>query len=422
MAASPARAVALRVLRRVDADGAFADRAFRSEADRAALDPRDRAFAQRLAYGAIQRRMTLDHVIDALAARPPDPAIRDALRLGVFQLLWFDAVPARAAVDQTVELVKELDPRVAGFANAVMRRATREARSRIDELPEDSPVLLSHPLWLAQMWRQALGPDEAVALMRADNEPAESALRVNELRTTRDDLLPALAERGANALPAPGLPEGIVVHGPFDAHGSDLFERGLLMPQSRGSMHVGRIVDPQPGERVLDMCAAPGAKTTHLAALMRGQGQVVAVEENTARAAELEANAARLGAVIVEVRRADARVPVDPGGFDRVLLDAPCSDLGTLQSRPDARWRKGPAQVRELAALQRELLEAAAAQVRAGGAVVYSVCTISPDEGPRQVESFLDDHPELDLERDPVQLLPHRDATDGFFIARMRHR
>jgi 16S rRNA (cytosine967-C5)-methyltransferase len=422
MAASPARMVALRVLRRVDADGAFADRAFRSEADRAALDPRDRAFAQRLAYGAIQRRMTLDHVIDGLIGRSPDPAVRDALRLGVFQLLWFDAVPAHAAVDQTVELVKELDPRAAGFANAVMRRATREARSRVDGLPEDSPVLLSHPEWLAEMWREALGPEEAVALMRADNEPAESALRANELRITRDELLAAFAERGAAARPVPELPEGVVIDGPFDLHGSDLFARGLLMPQSRGSMLVSRVLDPQPGERVLDMCAAPGAKTTHLAALMRGEGDVVAVEENAARAAELEANAARLGAAIVDVRRADARVPIARDGFDRVLLDAPCSDLGTLQSRPDARWRKALAQIRELAALQRELLEAAAAQLRQGGALVYSVCTISPDEGQRQVEALLYAHHELELERDPVQLLPHREGTDGFFIARMRRR
>src|SRR5436309_2227665 len=316
MPASVARAVALRVLRRVDEDGAFADRAFRAEADRAGLDPRDRAFAQRLAYGAIQRRMTLDHVIDGLTTRAPDPPMRDALRLGIFQLLWFDAVPARAAVDQTVELVKEVDPRAAGFANAVMRRAAREARSRVDQLPEDSPVLLSHPAWLAEMWRKALGPDEALALMRADNEPAESAVRANELRITRDELLAALAERGADARPARDLPEGVVIDGPFDIHGSDLFERGLVMPQSRGSMLVSRLLDPQEGELMLDMCAAPGAKTTHLAALMRGQGRVVAVEENAVRAAELEANAARLGASIVEVRRADAREPIERDGFD----------------------------------------------------------------------------------------------------------
>jgi 16S rRNA (cytosine967-C5)-methyltransferase len=348
--------------------------------------------------------------------------VRDALRLGVLQLAWFDAVPPRAAVDQTVELVKAFDPRVAGFANAVMRRAAREAPGLIDALPADSPILLSHPEWLAEMWGAALGAEEAVALMRRDNEPAESALRANELRIARDDLLSALAERGANARPAPDLAEGIVVEGSFDAHGSDLFERGLLMPQSRGSMLVGRMLDPQPRERVLDMCAAPGAKSTHLAALMRGEGQVVALEANATRAGELEANVERLGAPIVTVRCADARTEIEPEAFDRILLDAPCSDLGTLQSRPDARWRKGPEQVRELASLQRELLEAATGQLRRGGTLVYSTCTISPAEGPGQVDRLLDDHSELELDGEPVQLLPHRDGTDGFFIARMRRR
>jgi 16S rRNA (cytosine967-C5)-methyltransferase len=171
---------------------------------------------------------------------------------------------------------------------------------------------------------------------------------------------------------------------------------------------------------VLDMCAAPGAKSSHLAALMRGEGEVVAVERNPARARELEANVRRLGASNVAVREADARVPVERDGFDRVLVDAPCSDLGTLQSRPDARWRKSPEQVRELAALQRELLEAAAVQVRPGGTLVYSICTISRAEGPDQVDRHLADHPELALVGDPVQLLPHRDRTDGFFVARMQ--
>jgi 16S rRNA (cytosine967-C5)-methyltransferase len=264
--------------------------------------------------------------------------VRDALRLGLLQLLWLDSVPARAAVDQTVELVKSASPRAAGFANAVMRRAAREARSLVDSLPDDSPVLLSHPDWLADMWRSSLGPADAALLMRRDNEPAESALRVNELRTTRDELLRALGERGAEARPAPDLPEGVVVDGAFDAHGSDLFERGLLMPQSRGSMLVGRLVDPRPRERVLDLCAAPGAKSTHLAALMRGEGEVVAVEE----------------------------------------------------------------------------------QVPPGGTLVYSICTISPPEGPEQVERLLADDPGLELAGEPIQLLPHIEGTDGFFIARMR--
>jgi 16S rRNA (cytosine967-C5)-methyltransferase len=181
--ASPGRACAYRVLRRVTADAAFADRAFRAEAERSQLDARERGFAQRLAYGTVQRLRTVDHVVEALAARPVDDPVRDALRLGVFQLIWMDAVPDRAAVDQTVELVKEAQPRATGFANAVMRRAATEARRLVAALPPASPVALSHPDWLAAMWSAELGPAEALALMRADNEPAESALRANELRT-----------------------------------------------------------------------------------------------------------------------------------------------------------------------------------------------------------------------------------------------
>ncbi|MFL5780571.1 MAG: 16S rRNA (cytosine(967)-C(5))-methyltransferase RsmB [Thermoleophilaceae bacterium] len=440
MSVSAARACAYATLRRVTAEGAYADRAFRSQAERAGLDHRDRAFAQRLAYGAIQRLRTLDHVIEALASRPVDAPVLDALRLGVLQLVWMGSVPDRAAVDQTVELVKAESPRAAGFANAVMRRAAREAPAIVARLDPDSPVALSHPDWLAEMWADALGPAEAAALMRADNEPAESALRANTLRATRDDLLAALRDLGADARPAPplrmaeadgggdlagevpaGLPEGIVVGGAFDAHGSGLFADGLLMPQSRGSMLVARALDPQPGERVLDMCAAPGAKSTHLAALMANDGEVVAVERNAARGRELADNARRLGATIVDVRVADAREPAG-GAFDRVLLDAPCSDLGTLQSRPDARWRKSPDAIADLARLQRELMATAVAQLGPGGTIVYSVCTISPSEGRKQIEWLLAEHPELAPWADPVQLLPHRDGTDGFFIARMGRR
>jgi 16S rRNA (cytosine967-C5)-methyltransferase len=421
MPASPARAVARRVLERVFREGAWADRAFRGEADRARLDPRERAFAQALAYGAVQRVRTLDHVLERLSSRTLDevqPDVRDALRLGVLQVVWLDGVPDRAAVDQTVELVKAAAPRAGGFANAVMRRAAREARGIVEALPETAPeeagLKHSHPDWLARMWWQQLGAEDARALMARDNEPAESAVRVNTLRARPEDVRAELERAGARARPAEplgagALPEGIVIDGAFDAHGSDLFARGLVMPQSRGSMLVARTLAPRPGERVLDMCAAPGAKSTHLAALMEDEGEVVAVEANEQRAGELRANAARLGTTIVDVRTQDAREPVEPGGFDRVLLDAPCSDLGTLQSRPDARWRKGPAAIEELAGLQRELLDAALAQLRPGGRLVYSTCTISPRE---QVEAL----PAMRAEA-PVQLLPHRHGTDGFFVA-----
>lgn len=435
------RRCAYRVLRRVSEQGAYADRAFRAEAERAGLGPRDRAFAQRLVYGAVQRRATLDHVLGALADRSVeaiDPPLRDALRLGLLQLVYLDAVPDHAAVDQTVELAGLGRPAGRGFVNAVMRRAAREARQVVAGLSADSPaeaaVLHSHPEWLVRLWWGSLGPEETRLLLERDNEPPESAVRANELLTTRAELRASLRRAGVRSRPAPGVPEGLVLEAPFDVHGSPLFEAGALIPQSRASMLAGRVLGPRPGERVLDLCAAPGAKATHIAALMRGRGTLVAVERHAGRCAELASNLRRMGAPWAEVRRADAAS--DPSGelFDRVLLDPPCSDLGVLQARPDARWRKTPAQIEDLAATQSSLLAAAAARVRPGGVLVYSTCTISPRENQERVEELLAARPDLAADdlgaehpqfRHPaaprcLQLLPHRDRTDGFFVARLR--
>jgi 16S rRNA (cytosine967-C5)-methyltransferase len=407
------RQVAHTVLRRVFDEGAFADRAFRAEADRARLDARDRAFAQQLVYGTVQRRATLDHLIAAFASRELDPGVRDALRLGLYQLLYLDGVAAHAAVSESVELAKGRGGDK--LVNAVLRRAQREGRALLEALPDDTPeaaaLKYSHPEWLVRMWWDELGADETRALLVRDNEAPESAVRVNTLRASRVELpVPAHA--------APELPEGLVLDGPFDVHASHEFARGELMPQSRGSMLVSRVLDPQPGERVLDLCAAPGAKTTHIAALMEGRGEVVAVEAHAGRASALEENCRRMGAANVRVLAHDAREPVG-GSFDRVLLDPPCSDLGTLQARPDVRWRKGPELIERVAAQQEALLSAAAEQVRPGGVLVYSTCTISSRENEERIEAFLADRSDFQQER-VMQLLPHRERTDGFFIARLK--
>jgi len=440
-ALSDARRCAYAVLRRVSSQGAFADRAFVAEAERAGLDGRERAFAQQLVYGTVQRRATLDHVLAALSARPVgsiDPPVRDALHLGLYQVVYLSGVPDHAAVEQTVEMAKLESRGGHGFANAVMRRAAREARTLVGELTAGSPaeaaVLHSHPEWLVRLWWDALGPEAALALLECNNTAPESAVRANELVTTAAELRAALEAGGAIVRAAAGLPEGLVVEGRFDAHGSELFESGALMPQSRASMLVGRVLDPKPGEAVLDMCAAPGAKTTHLAALIRGRGRLMAVERNPGRSAALARNCERMRAPWVEVRCEDALDVRDEDGFDRVLLDPPCSDLGTLQARPDARWRKDPGRMDEIAGLQATLLEAAARNVRPGGTLVYSTCTISPLENEERVHEFLARQPEFTADdlaaehpafRHPrvprfLQSLPHRDGTDGFFIARMR--
>lgn len=440
--ASPARRCAHAVLRRVFADGAFADHALRAEADRAGLAGRERALAARLAYGAVQRRATLDHVIAACSSRPLeriDAGLLDGLRLGVLQLLHLDGIPDRAAVAQTVELVREAaGPRATGFANAVMRHAAREGRAMVAALDDGDPagaaLKHSHPEWIARLWWEALGPADARALLAHDNEPSETALRVNTLVATRAEMLSALRRAGVAAHAAPMLAEGVVLDGPLDLARSPLFQAGAVTPQSRASMLVARVADPRPGGRVLDLCAAPGAKTTHLAALMEGRGTLVAVERDRRRAAALARNCARQHAHLAEIVVGEARDADVGRGYDRVVLDPPCSDLGTLAARPDARWRKSPEQVAELTELGAELLAAAAPRVRPGGTLTFSTCTISPSENARQVEAFLATHaefaaddlsaewPDLAAARAPsfLQTLPHRDATAGFFVARLR--
>jgi 16S rRNA (cytosine967-C5)-methyltransferase len=440
---SPARAVAFAVLRRVFEQGAYADRALLAEAARAGVDARDRALAARLAYGAVQRRALLDHLAERLAGRPAarlDPPVLAALRLGLEQLLFLDGVPDHAAVGESVELAKGVSPRGAGLVNAVLRRGAREGREIVEALDDATPVaaalLHSHPRWVAELWWGQLGPEDARALMAADNERAELALRANGLVAARDALLSDLRTAGVDARAAELPPDALLVEGAFDAHASPLHAQGRFVAQSRASAMVAHVVGPRPGERVLDLCAAPGGKATHLAALMSGEGEVVAVERNPGRARALEQTCRRLRAANVTVRVQDGREAVDGAPFARVLVDPPCSGLGTLRSRPDLRWRIGRGDVVKLAARQRELLAAGAAATSPGGVLVYSTCTISPDENERLIERFLTENPAFaadDLPSDVplwhhptvpsyLQTLPHRDGTDGFFIARLHRR
>ncbi|HLH14313.1 MAG TPA: 16S rRNA (cytosine(967)-C(5))-methyltransferase RsmB, partial [Solirubrobacteraceae bacterium] len=428
MSVAPARAAAYKVIRRVFEQGAYADRALHAAAS--GLDRRDRALATRLAYGSVQRARTLDYLLGALTSRPPErleAGVRAALRLGLFQILYLDGVSDYAAVNESVELVKRESPGGAQLVNAVLRRATREGRALLAGLGDDNParaaVCHSVPDWLAEMWWRELGAQRARALLARVNEPAETALRVNLLRTSAEELAAALRALpdlgGVQAAPAwarqsglPALPEVLVLEGQFDAFSSPQFGRGELMPQSRASAVVARVLDPQPGERVLDLCAAPGAKTTHIAQLMGAAGEIVAVERNPARARKLARTCELMGCGSVRVLRRDARELVEPGGFRRVLVDPPCSGLGTLQSRPDLRWQPQRAEIEALAAGQAQLLRAGAAQLAPGGTLVYSVCTISRREGDAVIDAFLEQNGEFQADG-RWQLLPSEDGTDG---------
>jgi 16S rRNA (cytosine967-C5)-methyltransferase len=273
------------------------------------------------------------------------------------------------------------------------------------------------------LWWSELGQEQARALLRRINEPAEAALRVNTLVSRVENVLEALPVPASRAVglsgSVPDLPEGLVLSAPFDAHGSELWRSGAITAQSRASMVVARLLAPEPGQRVLDLCAAPGGKTTHLAALIGDRGEIVAVERHPGRAAALEENCRRMRASSVRVELSDAAELREENGFDRVLVDPPCSGLGTLQSRPDRRWRASLEAIAELSALQARILAAGAASTRPGGTLVYAVCTISRREGEGTLGGFLAANPGWSA-GDTLQLLPHRDRTDGFFIARLR--
>ncbi|HEY1834991.1 MAG TPA: 16S rRNA (cytosine(967)-C(5))-methyltransferase RsmB [Solirubrobacteraceae bacterium] len=445
-----ARRCAHTVLMRVFEQGAYADRALQSEAT--GLDARDRALAMRLAYGAVQRRGTLDHLIEQLAERSPaklDAPVRAALRLGLYELLYLSGAPDYAVVADAVELSKSGGGRGHGLVNAVLRRTLREGPEKLlgslgDETPERAAVMHSHPLWLAELWWSQLGSERARALMAENNEPGELALRVNTLMTTIEALAAALPVASHRD---PSLAEALVLDGPLDLHGTPQWESGAAIAQSRAAMLVSRALDPAPGERLLDLCAAPGGKTTHLAALTDGRSEIVAVERNQARTRELGQTVRRMRAAKVSVHLADAAEPgiVEDASFDRVLVDPPCSGLGTLQSRPDLRWRVRAEALGQMTALQSRILRNGAAALRPGGVLVYSTCTISPSENERLIADFLDSHPDFALEGLPAELnapalagalvdghdplpgerqlaltLPSRDRTAGFFITRLK--
>jgi len=436
---SQARYEALHILMRVERDRAFADIALEHALERARLDPRDAALCAEIVFGTLRWRRHLDWRLTPHLNRPLaklDPWVRTLLRLTAYQLIFLDRVPRWAAVDEAVSVarLKSKVPGPAEFVNAVLRSFTRApGPPRPPALPvEAAGVRWSFPDWIAARWIARYGMEEAERLMAALNERPPVTIRANTLRISREDLAARLRdEELAETDPTALAPEGLTVRrgavGRWAA-----FAAGWCAIQDEASMLIGRLLDPRPGELVADTCAAPGTKATHLAQLMGNRGRIVAMDPNAARLRLLTQAAARLGVDIVEAHVGGVAAVAGrwKGRCDRVLVDAPCSNLGVLRRNPDVKWNRDESDLGRLAEKQRGILAAAAALARPGGRLVYATCSLEPEENDLIVRGFLDGHPdwkvdppaEFPVAPDPdgfVRCLPHVHGTDGFTAVRL---
>ncbi|HEV8643590.1 MAG TPA: 16S rRNA (cytosine(967)-C(5))-methyltransferase RsmB [Methylomirabilota bacterium] len=442
-APAPARAAAARVLERVLTDGAFADLALEAELGRRKLAARDAALATELVYGTLRWQRYLDWILAPHCKRPLDaldPVPLVLLRLTAYQIACLERVPPFAAVNDAVSLARRgAKPGVAEFVNAVLRSLARRGLREREPKPPADPVdalatRCSFPTWLGARWVARYGVGEAEALMRALNERPPLTLRANTLRSTREALARRLEkEEGLAVQPTTHAPEGLVAgHGgrPGDWRA---FADGDFAVQDEASMLVARLLEPQPGETVADVCAAPGTKTTHLAQLMDNRGRVLAFDPQPARLALVGEAAARLGVTIVRTLNGTVETLAleFSAACDAVLVDAPCSNLGVLRRNPEVKWRRRPEDLPANAARQGAILAAAATMVRAGGRLVYATCSLEPEENNDVARAFLATRPDFRLDPpaafplplDPDGVLrcrPDRHDTDGFTALRFR--
>jgi len=404
------------------------------------LPPLDRGLATELVYGACRQRYAIESLLPKYLKLPinkMEQTLVNLLRLGVYQLLYLDQVPAHAAIYETVELGKQLDEGAGRFVNAILRSVLRDRDA--DGAALRPPPERALPGWLWHRWVRRLGEEQARAAAKAMVTIPPLHLRVNPLRTNRDTVLAALNEKGILVEASPIAPEGIILQERHPVETLPGFREGWWYVQDIGAMMVSRVLDPQPGERVLDLCAAPGGKTTHIAELMEDRGYLVAVDRDAARIRKVKENCERLGITMVEMRVANvATSQVNLALADRVLADVPCSGFGVIRRQPDVLWRKDRAELARLPAEQLAILKQAASLVKKGGVLVYSTCTTEPEENEAVVTRFLAEtngftvdsilpylpqewHSHVN-EAGTILLWPQWSGTDGFFIARLvRH-
>jgi 16S rRNA (cytosine967-C5)-methyltransferase len=449
MTSKNSRQIALEALRLIQRRNAYADVALdctlsRARQDNINLPESDRRLITELVYGCTRRQKTLQAVLQNFSQKPTTklpPDLLIILHIGIYQLCFLDRIKPSAIVHTTVELVKENNLKgLSGFTNGVMRSILR-AKEKEDILANitDPASFYSYPEWLIELWQKEFGQEAIANICNWFNQTPHLDLRVNLLHATRDQVLAAFAESEIKAEPIPYLPDGIrVAQGSGDVSQLPKFKEGWWSVQDASAQLVTYLLDPQPNEIIIDACAAPGGKTTHISDRLKNTGKVYALDRLANRLKKVEQNTARLGITNVQTVEIDAREfdadKVLESKCDRVLLDVPCSGLGTLHRHADARWRQTPEEPYKLAKTQSEILERATQWVKPEGVIVYSTCTIHPAENEEVIEQFLVNHPDWQIvppsignpaahfasDHGWVKVLPHKHDMDGFFMVKLQ--
>jgi len=440
------RTLALEILNRVESTDAYADILIEEAFKRHSLKEADKGLLTELVYGILRWRARIDWTISLFSSVKPSKmelAVLNILRIGVYQLLFLDRIPASAAVNESVKMAKNFGERQGKFVNAVLRTIDRE-REKITypELSEDPikhiSIKYSHPEWLAKRFINELGAEEAIKLCLANNEAPPLTIRVNATAISRERLQATLSDAGYNAAFATFSTSGLILKDAGNVTLVPGFMEGLFSVQDEASQLISFILAPQSGEKILDLCAAPGGKACHIAELMGDAGEIMALDIKQQGIRKIDENMRRLALKSVRTKVSDAARPLgfEEGAFARILLDAPCSGTGVLRRHPEGKWQKREGDIPELAKRQRALIENASKYLKPGGVVVYSVCSIMKEEGEGVIDDFLASHGDFILEpaifkggdnsrrlvcgRGFLKVYSHMHGTDGFFAAKLK--
>lgn len=413
------RKLALKILRDIFEEGAYADLAVKNALRNSELDRRDKALATNIAYGTVQHLRFIDYQLSSYSARPIEsltPVIRDILRMSVYQIRFMDRIPDNAAVNEAVKLAKKNAFSASSYVNGVLRNLLRGGFVYPKSLKGRLGVMYSFPDWLVDLWLSQYGAIECEKLLEASNAVPPLSVRVNPIKSSLQEVEAVCKSERTE------VPEGLLIKEPSNIAETDMFKAGWLSVQDIGAQMAGIALAPEPGDKVLDVCAAPGGKTTHMAELMENEGEITAWDIHAHKVDLIRKNAERLGISIINAVCHDARKPDEAhlSYYDKIMVDVPCSGLGIIRKKPDIKWQRTAEDIESLAVTQSIILEAASYHLKKKGELLYCTCTINRKENEEIVEAFLMNHPEFSLVGEWRQLLPHKDNTDGFFFAKLR--